>query len=186
MGVNMVRCDKCGSFYNAEATPSCPYCSGEKAAQDPGATIPVQQAAGDPGRTVPLKSAAFDDGRTMPVSAMEDGTNPVVGWLVGLSGSEKGKDHRIHAEHNYIGRSEKMDICLRGDDTVSRENHAFITYDNREKVFYLTSGEGRSIVRLNGKALLTPMELNAYDRIEIGKTELLFIPLCGAAFTWEG
>ncbi|MBR0091451.1 MAG: FHA domain-containing protein [Lachnospiraceae bacterium] len=186
MGVNMVRCDKCGSFYNSEATPSCPYCSGEKTLGDAGATIPVSGGAADAGRTVPIGGAAFDDGRTVPVSALKDGTNPVVGWLVGISGSEKGRDYRIHAEHNYIGRSEKMDIVLKGDETISRENHAFITYDDREKVFYLTSGEGRSIVRLNGKALLTPSELHAYDRIEIGKTELLFIPLCGEQFTWKG
>ena len=81
--------------------------------------------------------------------------------------------------------SEKMDICIRGDETISRENQAVITYDSVEKVYYFSPGEGRSIVRLNNKAIFQTTELKAYDRITLGKTVLLFVPLCGENFEWE-
>lgn len=185
MGVNMLRCDKCGSFYNSSATPACPYCNGESTARDYADVTEPASAAIDAGRTQPLSVSTSDD-RTTPVFSLEDGTNPVVGWLIGTAGKEKGRDHRLHADNNFIGRSEKMDVCLRGDDTISRENHCVIAYDSREKIFLISPGTGRSIVRVNGKAMMAPLELNAYDRVEIGQTELVFIPLCGPQFDWEG
>ena len=30
------------------------------------------------------------------------------------------------------------------------------------------------------------MELHAYDELTIGKTKLLFVPLCGERFDWNG
>jgi hypothetical protein len=78
-----------------------------------------------------------------------------------------------------------MDICIRGDDTISRENHAVITYDIRDKVFYFSPGDGRSIVRLNDKPVLAAMEIKAHDIVEIGRTKLLFLPLCSEKFEWS-
>ena len=135
------------------------------------------------GATTPIKPAV-DNNATVPVTKKALGIDPVVGWLVCSDGAEKGRDYRIHADNNYIGRSERMDICIHGDDTISRENHAILTYDSRDQVFYLTSGEGRSIVRLNGKAMLTTSKLEPYDEIEIGTTTLVFVPLCGQYFEW--
>ena len=187
MSVEMKRCEKCGSFYNQAKDPVCPHCSGAQAESDK--TMPVTQ-----GVTVPMTGGratsvpyggTVDDGRTLPVFRMETGIDPVVGWLVCVSGSEMGRDYKIHSDNNYMGRSEKMDICIRGDETISRENHATITYDGRERVFYFTPGESRSIVRLNGKAVMMTNEIKAYDKIELGITELMFIPVCGAAFDWS-
>lgn len=114
-----------------------------------------------------------------------DGMTPVVGWLVCISGPSKGRDYRIHEDNNYIGRAAHMDICINGDNTISRENHAILAYDTREKLYYFAPGSGRGIVRLNGRAVLMMTELKAYDRIEIGKSILMFVPLCGEQFSWE-
>lgn len=122
---------------------------------------------------------------TMPVDVVDDIASPVVGWLVCVDGVCRGQDFRIHADNNYIGRSPSMDICIAGDNTISRENHAIIAYDTREKVFYFAPGSGRGIVRLNNKAVLMMSELKAYDRIEIGRSILMFVPLCGEQFSWE-
>ena len=78
-----------------------------------------------------------------------------------------------------------MDICIRGDETISRENQAVITYDSNDNCFYFSTGDGRSIVRVNNKAIFQTVTLKAYDRLMIGKTELLFMPLCGEQFKWE-
>lgn len=141
------------------------------------ATAPVTGATGS--------YRSSDEGQTIAVVHQKLGIDPVVGWLVSVSGSEKGRDYRIHSDNNFIGRGEKMDICIRGDETISRVNHAVVAYDTRERLFYFAPGEGRSINRVNGKAVLGMIELHAYDEIEIGCTKLLFIPLCGERFEWE-
>ena len=121
------------------------------------------------GYTAPLTGGTVgtgpsDEGQTIAVIHQQLGIDPVVGWLVAVSGSERGRDYRIHSDNNYIGRSEKMAICIRGDDTISRVNHAVIAYDTRERLFYFAPGEGRSINRINGKATLGMVELHPYDR----------------------
>ena len=32
---------------------------------------------------------------------------------------------------------------------------------------------------------MAPQEIKKYDKIEVGSTVLLFIPLCGEEFSWE-
>lgn len=115
---------------------------------------------------------------------VQENVDPVVGWLVCTSGNMRGKEYRIHAENNFIGKSPKMDICLMADDKINNENHAILTYDDRDRKFYFALGEGRGIVRLNGAPLLMASELHAYDRIELGNTELIFVPLCTEKFSW--
>lgn len=139
-------------------------------------TLPLSQFPMKPGK---------EEVRTIPVVQYELKMDPVVGWLVAVSGPEKGRDYRIHSDNNYIGREDSMDICLRGDEAISRERHASVSYDTRERLFYFAPGSGRSIVRVNGKAVLTMIELMAYDEIEIGRTKLVFIPLCGERFEWN-
>jgi hypothetical protein len=147
-----------------------------------GATVPVYPAGNPaPGN---YGSFASDEGKTMPLMRESIGIDPVVGWLVCTSGKDRGKDYRIHADNNYIGRNSGMDICISGDETISRENHAIISYDSREKLFYLAPGSGRAIIRHNNKPALMATELNAYDNIELGNTKLLFIPFCGEKFDW--
>lgn len=155
-----------------------------------GGTSPVGETAPlSGGYTAPLTGASIgtgarDEGQTIAVIHQQLGIDPVVGWLVTVSGPEKGRDYRIHSDNNYIGRGERMDICIRGDDTISRVNHAVIAYDTREKIFFFAPGEGRSINRVNGKAMLGTVILNPYDEIEIGMTKLIFVPFCGERFEW--
>jgi len=137
------------------------------------------------GMPMPAPEVSQEDGKTVAMFYTEEGIDPVVGWLVCVGGKEKGQDYRVHSDNNFIGRSEKMDVCIKGDDTISRENQAILTYDSGEKVYYFSPGEGRSVVRLNGKAILQTVQLQPYDKVTIGKTEFIFIPLCGDVFSWE-
>ena len=150
---------------------------------DIGKTMPIARPAQD--YHAETQPGAGDTGRTVPIIKQKLGVDPVVGWLINLDGEEKGRDYRIHTDNNFIGRSERMDICILGDDTISRENHAIVSYDARDKVFYFSPVEGRSIIRCNDKALFYTTELKARDIIEIGKTRLLFLPLCGEEFEWD-
>lgn len=198
-----------GHYYDASVNPECPYC---KSGTNAGKTVALGAVQGTgmnasmdedgDSKTLPMgysahsasnaqsfsKSASVnddDDGRTIAVIHQDMGIDPVVGWLVCVKGKEKGRDYRIHSDNNYIGRSEKMDICVRGDETISRENHAVVSYDSIDKTYYFSPGEGRNIVRYNGKAIFQTVELNMYDRVVVGKTELVFIPLCGSDFEWS-
>lgn len=186
--MEMRQCAKGGHYYDASVYSECPYCQNQAAGPvspvSVGATMPVMQ----PSFTQPAAPAApsaAQEGRTVAVVKKDLGIDPVVGWLVCTEGADRGRDYRIHSDNNFIGRSEKMDVSIRGDETISRENHAIISYDTKEKKYYFSQGEGRSIVRVNGKALFTTCELSAYDEIEIGMTKLIFIPLCGERLEWK-
>lgn len=110
---------------------------------------------------------------------------PVVGWLVCVEGAAKGRDFRIHSQYNYIGRARHMDICIEGDSTISSERAAVLAYDDLQNLFSFAPVQGRNLVRVNGKAVLTAVELQAYDKLTIGKSVFLFIPLCGERFNWN-
>ena len=125
-----------------------------------------------------------NSGPTKAMIEFEIGFDPVVGWLVCVEGKNKGRDYRIHAENNFIGRDPSMDIAINDDEAVSRLNHAIVSYDARDKSYYFAQGTGRSIVRVNGKAMLSIAKLEAYDLLEIGETKLVFVPLCGKDFDW--
>lgn len=138
-------------------------------------------------------SKVQDYGKTMPVMPAGVGTPfsngvpfmPVVGWLVCIEGAAKGRDYRIHSQYNYIGRGQHMDICISGDDCISTERAAVIAYDTEEKIFSFGPSMGHNVVRVNGKMLMNAVVLNAYDELTIGKTKLLFMPLCGERFDWN-
>ncbi len=181
---------------------------GQGMAEDYGATVPVNGGAMggmDMGMTEPVEpghgfeSTGFgnaDFGNDMGVEDYEDATqpvniggvagfSPVAGWLVCIEGEARGNDYRIRAGYNYIGRSEHMDICIQGDQKIGREKHAMVAYDHEEQVFFFGPADGKSIVRVNGKMVMTPTELNAYDIITIGSTKLCFVPFCGERFNWN-
>ena len=124
--------------------------------------------------------------QTMPHNpGMVAGFTPVVGWLVCIDGADKGHGYRIRSGYNHIGRAEHMDICIRGDKQISREKHAIIAYDDTEKIFFFGPSDGRNIVRINGKMVMIPTELNPYDILTVGTSRLIFVPLCGDKFDWS-
>lgn len=155
-------------------------------------TVPLNPVAENWADTNDYKTAGFapaaNDGYapTMPLNFREEKTavRPVTGWLVCIDGKEKGKDYRLHADINYIGRSKTNDVVLGSDPTVSRERHAMLAYDNRGKMFFFAPANGSSLVRQNGRPVLSTVELKSGDRLEIGEGTYLFVPLCGENFEW--
>lgn len=110
--------------------------------------------------------------------------NPVVGWLVCLEGPDKGRDFRLHAEKNFIGRSREMDVCIAGDDSVSREKHGVVIFDPRKQDFWLLPGESSGLVYLNGQVIHAPSQLQRDDVLELGRSRLVLIPFCGEKYHW--
>ncbi len=110
---------------------------------------------------------------------------PVVGWLVVTSGPGRGAAVGLSAGMNGVGRgpenSAQVDF---GDDTISREAHAFVTYDNETRLFHLSHGGKTNLVRLNNAPVLAVETLSHGDTIRIGATGLRFVALCGPDFDW--
>ena len=130
-----------------------------------------------------------DDDRTLPVTAdmldgMAEKPAPVVGWLVCTDGVNKGTDYRLHQGRNFIGRSPEMDVCILGDNTVSRSSHAIVVYDPRSNVYLAQPGSSKELFYVNDKLVLNPVELKTMDLLNIGDTKLMFVPLCGEQFHW--
>lgn len=199
-----------GHVYDSDQYASCPYCNGDGNRIDFGAaagdstigkTAPVGGGFGpamprpsggmEIGATVAPQSyrkkqeQKEDVGKTVGVFQKSMKLEPVVGWLVCIEGADKGKDYRIWARNNTIGRSEKMDICITGDETISRENHARLAYDEKHNNFHLIPAESTNNIYLNDEPIYIPVKLGAYDVIEFGETKLLFVPFCNEKFTWK-
>jgi hypothetical protein len=112
-------------------------------------------------------------------------TQPLVAWFVVVEGKGKGRDIRIIAGQNSIGRDKSNMVCIDfGDTTISREKHAFIIYDTKHKKFMFKSGEGQNISYLNEEGVYSPMPIKDGDTIEIGETKLRFVQLCDENFEW--
>ena len=110
--------------------------------------------------------------------------DPVVGWLVCLAGPDRGRDYRLHAEKNFIGRSPLMDVCVAGDESVSRERQALVIFDPKKQVFWAVPGDAAGLVYLNGDIVNSPTEMQQDDVLEMGQTKLVLIPFCGEKYSW--
>lgn len=153
---------------------------GAPAAGNFGATIPVAQPRDSAGAASPFGVTMIGGSLSSDGSVAE----PVVGWLVCVGGPMRGTDFRLHAGNNYIGR-EVGDIHIHGDQQISRERDTIISFSAAKLRYYVRPDSGRNLIELNGEPVLAPMELHSYDRLTIGTTQLMFVPLCGEHFRWD-
>ena len=108
------------------------------------------------------------------------------GWLVVIGGPGRGASRGVFFGMNSVGRNADQRIPLDfGDESISRDSHAYIVYDEMQNDFYVQHGGKANLVRHNGKPVLAPTELQHGDVLEIGATKLMFVPLCGEAFSWK-
>ncbi len=152
--------------------------SGAARTPPPAAAAP-KPVLSDPGHTRII-------GYNPPAAEGQKSSEPVVGWLVVLDGPGRGNHRAIYNGSNTIGRGSNQRISIDfGDDTISSEQQAFLVYDGKKRQFQLVPNLGRpNLVHHNDSALLANAELKARDRITMGQTTLLFVPLCGPDFDW--
>lgn len=194
-----------GHFYNNDEHSSCPYCGvqvniggggaevGGTRRLNEGPTDPVNPnpPGGDAGKTraanAPRPNPNAGDGKTRIhwPNQPETEIDPVVGWLVCTTGPDRGRDYRIRNGRNFIGRDPSMDIAITGDQEISREKHAKVTYDPTSRTFSVSPGDVRGLTYLNDVSVEMATKLTEHARIRVGSTVLLFIPLCGEDFNWE-
>ena len=126
----------------------------------------------------------IDSVKTVSKYADTKGLEPVTGWLVCVKGDNYGKSYEIATGQNCIGRDSSMEICIK-DPSISREKQAYLIYEPKKSQFFLRSGDGVGLTYLNDEMLCGMVPLNAYDRIQLGDAEFLFVPFCGERFVWD-
>ena len=146
------------------------------------------ESGGGSGAVAPTVGIGLSGGQAKTRYIRAEGleVDPVAGWVVVVQGLGRGGFRPIYAGMNSVGRDPSQRISLNfGDESISREEHAFITYDEEQRCFYLQHGGKPNIIRLGPTPVLTPMQIQPYDLIRIGRTTLRFIPCCGPHFSWS-
>ncbi len=188
----MIRCEE-GHFYDPAKHSGCPWCAKPLDLSGTGKPslaesktrplVAVDSAPATPPRPS-SPSANAEHGVTRRLDAQPTGISPVVGWLVCVEGTEKGRDFRLHSEKNFVGRASSMDISIAGDDSISREKHAVVTFEPKKRTFWLLPGDASGLVYLNGEMVHSPTQINADDLIEIGQSKLVLVSLSSPQITW--
>ena len=171
-----------GEAFNTNSAPTSLVSGSAAAAREPApAANQPKPIPSDPGHTRIIGYNAA------PVSDSQKQIEPVVGWVVVIDGLGKGNFRAVHPGSNTIGRNANQRISIDfGDDTISAEQQAFLVYDGKKRQFQLVPNLGRpNLVHLNDAALLANTELKARDKITVGRTMLMFMPLCGPEFDWS-
>lgn len=191
----ITECGK-GHIYDTEQYNECPYCNSNRSVlnfdenylNSNGNKTIFPEAMDNSNKTVApegfLKQKR-EENKTVGIFKKAYNIEPVVGWLVCIEGPDKGKDYHLWARINTIGRSENMDVCIKGDSTISKENHARLAYDIKHNNYQLIPADSTNNIYVNDEPVYIPVKLNAYDEIEFGNSKMLFIPLCGDKFKWS-
>lgn len=188
--MNLVRCPS-GHFYDADRYADCPHCSQPTMDTVTRGMDPSEwdnTVVGNPGditgSDVIEPASVVEDDSQNTIGYFGE-TEPVVGWLVATKGAHYGTDFKLRSGRNFIGRAADMDVILNMDGAVSRSKHAVVVYEPKANIFLAQPGGAKELFYLNGKVVLGAVELNAYDVISVGDTNLLFIPCCSDKFNWD-
>lgn len=113
--------------------------------------------------------------------------DPVVGWLVVVGGAGLGAFRPIFEGNNTVGRARTQRIAIDfGDETISGEEQAYIRYDSADRSFLFVPNLSKTnVVSINNRKPTAAVALQAMDVITMGRTQLAFVPFCGADFDWS-
>ena len=163
----IIQCEN-GHRYDNVRFKECPFCKAESAA----GRSDNHEDIGRLGASIGLMESTID-------------RSPVVGWIVCVEGPEKGRDYRIRAGKNMVGRSWKMDICIAKDQKLMPTNHAVILFDAADCSFRLEHGDAEADCFKNGEQVTETVLLEENDRICFGESEFVFVPYCKPGRLWE-
>lgn len=167
--VETPTCHSCGKEVDA-SWEVCPYCGAGLGGEAPVAgQAPLPQAPGGP-----VPQAAPGPGgsqRTVAIDLdqLKAPRREVVGWLVVMSGAQKGIDYRIFTGVNSIGAAADNDIVVTDEYLSSR--HSKIRYEDGR--YELIDNDSTNGTYVNEKRI-NREELIDNDTIRLGRTELRF------------
>lgn len=113
---------------------------------------------------------ALDD---ISTQLIRDKSNQVVAKLTIAEGPGAGKAVNIFSGTNQIGRGDDMRVQLNfGDDTISRQQHAVITYDAKSLEVRIYDGGKSGGLWVNGSRVTSDQAVKFGDLIKLGETTL--------------
>jgi hypothetical protein len=102
-----------------------------------------------------------------------DASNQVIGKLTVVEGPGAGKTVKLFSGTNQIGRGDDMRVQINfGDDTISRQQHAVITYDTKKLEARIYDGGKPGGLWVNGARVTADQAVKYGDLIKIGETTL--------------
>lgn len=124
-----------------------------------------------------------DVGKTVSYFNSSTSSEPTVGWIVILSGSQRGLDFPIYSGKNAIFRRGADElICTNSNVDVSKAE-LLIIYDPKSKQFI-----GQSVVSdcyVNGISIENMTLLNDRDKLALGNITIDIVFLCNSEFDWK-
>mgnify|MGYP003213197580 CR=1 FL=1 len=119
--MNIVKCTN-GHFFDSDKYDECPYCAEkgehvfeERRDMDDRMTISGNSVCDmlfENQLTERYLENVRDDEKTVSLSIVSGNNRPVVGWLMCISGSQKGRALSVFSGRNFAGRAKNMDIRL--------------------------------------------------------------------------
>ncbi len=188
----IIRCPH-GHFYDDDKYDFCPVCNKNGSSgwqSDDEKTVSLDMIGGNM-KEIRLTAeepekqhvkGSWDSEKTVALTEY-DKQDLLVGWLVCISGSMKGKDYRLYSGFNRIGRNMDSDICVQ-DPEVSGTMHCAVVYDEKGECFYLVPGKGTNTY-LNQEAIRNAVNIVERDLIQVGASVLEFVPFCKGEHTWK-
>lgn len=126
----------------------------------------------------------LEDGKTVGYFSCGS-VEPPVGFLICISGPDRGQYYELRSGNNFIGRAATMDVVIVNDKKVSRDKHANVLYDPKGRNYMLLSGEAKGLAYLKNELVLTPQKYSNNDIFQIGDTKLMLLSVCTNEFSWE-
>ena len=150
----------------------------------------AQEAAAPPQPGAPAQPASnpvqtAQEAPLQPGPAISTPEDPAVGWLVCIGGAHLCETFPISVGLNSIGRGPGNKIVLGKDQSVSREKHAYLTFEPVKKHFFLRPGDSSGLTYLNDDYIYETKTIQAGDIIALGQSRFYFQPLCGENFSWD-
>lgn len=174
--MNLIKCEH-EHYYDSDKFDSCPHCANLVA------DVKVPDILGNNQQkidtVIPDKDVLKD--------YQKIGHRRVTGWLVCIVGEMQGESFTLYEGVNHIGRAPHMDVALFREPTVSRENHAIITYHADTNTFVLTVEPDEVAPVLYNSTLVKKslsQTISAHDILTLGECQLCFISFCDEHFSW--
>ena len=200
----VVTCSN-GHYYDNSLFPECPYCKKNgmqtqfsSNSEFAGAMFGAKSK--QPNRLQVVENQHISMVPENPTSLSKDSETimgfkvgkyniiPLAGWLVCTSGKDKGKDFPVNTEKTMIGRSSSgmYTVDLTEDRICLNSAVASIAYVRDSRSFMISPVPGSNLpLFLNTVDIHFPITLNDNDRINIGKTTLVFVSFCNINFDWD-
>lgn len=165
--MNLVKCEN-EHIYDKDKFVDCPHCSQIQVGQFFEETVETQ-------------------GKVATATGVYEGKlkkRKTVGLLVCIKGKNVGDGYILREGSNLIGRAANMDVSLRYEVTVSRENHASINYDAKQNRFDITVLSEQNAVWCNEIPIKDSYELSDRMIVQVGECQLMFLAVCNSQFSW--